>query len=409
MARSLQAAHVAKRDRPVTPARPAVAPPAPNSLAAWGIGLLIAGVTAAIYAGAFDHAFVNWDDWDYVTQNALVLERRLGALLRTIVSLHYHPLSHVVAGSERLGAAVAAALHRHERHPARTRHAARVRARLGPLRPPRGRRRVRRPAVRHPSDARRVGGLDLGAQGRPARVVLPGGGTRLRSLIWIVPRSSKGRVAGADVRAVRARVPREGDRGVVPARHAAARLLEAAADPRAAGAARTSLPFSRRGAGVRPARDRGPGRPTSTAGLPSPAPTTRRSRRRARCRCSSGWHCRCTRASPTCGSLFVPRGLCTVHPYPSAAEARGVAYLLAPIGFAGLLALAWWDARRTRVATTSASAGTWRRWRRCCSGSPSAFRSCPSATPTCPISGSCSRSASGSTPWRSARARHSSP
>jgi tetratricopeptide (TPR) repeat protein len=53
----------------------------------------IAALTLAVYARAFGHEFLNWDDWDYVLGNGLVTGRHWGALLRAIVSDNFHPLS----------------------------------------------------------------------------------------------------------------------------------------------------------------------------------------------------------------------------------------------------------------------------------------------------------------------------
>jgi tetratricopeptide (TPR) repeat protein len=53
----------------------------------------VAAITFAVYAGAPGHAFVNWDDPRYVTENPLVLGKQYGALLTAIVSHHYHPVT----------------------------------------------------------------------------------------------------------------------------------------------------------------------------------------------------------------------------------------------------------------------------------------------------------------------------
>ena len=49
--------------------------------------------------------------------------------------------------------------------------------------------------------------------------------------------------------------------------------------------------------------------------------------------------------------LFVPLGLCGFYPYPSPAEANGLLFLLSPLFLLGTVALAIWDARRTRILT----------------------------------------------------------
>jgi len=53
----------------------------------------IAALTFAVYARGFGHQFVDWDDWDYVLDNALVTGRHWGALLRAVVALNFHPLT----------------------------------------------------------------------------------------------------------------------------------------------------------------------------------------------------------------------------------------------------------------------------------------------------------------------------
>lgn len=73
------------------PASPRRAPRS-RSLAPWLV-LGVCAVTFAVYAGAFDNGFVDWDDQDYVTENPLVLARDHGGLLRAVVSNHYHPLT----------------------------------------------------------------------------------------------------------------------------------------------------------------------------------------------------------------------------------------------------------------------------------------------------------------------------
>jgi hypothetical protein len=85
--------------------------------------------------------------------------------------------------------------------------------------------------------------------------------------------------------------------------------------------------------------------------------------------------------------LLVPARLCALDPFPLPAEAGRPQYLIAPLFMLGTFALAVWDARRSRVLTFAVG-GTSRRWHSCCSGSRSARRSWPIATPTCRTSGS---------------------
>src|SRR5207249_1925961 len=53
----------------------------------------LAAVTFAAYAGAFAHPFIDWDDWEYVLYNGLVLGKRYAELLRVVVAGNYHPLT----------------------------------------------------------------------------------------------------------------------------------------------------------------------------------------------------------------------------------------------------------------------------------------------------------------------------
>lgn len=53
----------------------------------------IAAVTFAAYTGAFDHAFVSWDDPDYVEENTLVQSHDTHGLLTAVISNNYHPLT----------------------------------------------------------------------------------------------------------------------------------------------------------------------------------------------------------------------------------------------------------------------------------------------------------------------------
>jgi Flp pilus assembly protein TadD len=73
--------------RPVTPARR-------NGLVlALLTAAAVASITLAAYRGAFDHAFVAWDDPAYVEENAVVQQQRYGELLTSVVCLNYHPLT----------------------------------------------------------------------------------------------------------------------------------------------------------------------------------------------------------------------------------------------------------------------------------------------------------------------------
>lgn len=53
----------------------------------------VAAVTFAAYTGAFDHAFVSWDDPDYVQENSLVQHHDTHGLLTSVISNNYHPLT----------------------------------------------------------------------------------------------------------------------------------------------------------------------------------------------------------------------------------------------------------------------------------------------------------------------------
>jgi len=58
-----------------------------------GLLLLVMVLTATAYAGVLGHAFLTWDDPDYVSENALVQHHDTGTLLRAVVSSNYHPLT----------------------------------------------------------------------------------------------------------------------------------------------------------------------------------------------------------------------------------------------------------------------------------------------------------------------------
>jgi tetratricopeptide (TPR) repeat protein len=53
----------------------------------------VAAITFAAYTGAFDHAFVSWDDPDYVEENSLVQRHDTDGLFRSVISNNYHPLT----------------------------------------------------------------------------------------------------------------------------------------------------------------------------------------------------------------------------------------------------------------------------------------------------------------------------
>jgi Flp pilus assembly protein TadD len=61
----------------------------------WAIGTLIAvcGLTLAAYGGVLDHAFVDFDDPDYVQQNPWVQRHDYAALATMVVSNNYHPVT----------------------------------------------------------------------------------------------------------------------------------------------------------------------------------------------------------------------------------------------------------------------------------------------------------------------------
>jgi protein O-mannosyl-transferase len=75
-------------------ARPGPGGPPARSGLAWSLAAAtLAGLTLFAYRGVLGHGFVDLDDGTYVTENALVLGRHLGALLRAVVSNNYHPLT----------------------------------------------------------------------------------------------------------------------------------------------------------------------------------------------------------------------------------------------------------------------------------------------------------------------------
>jgi protein O-mannosyl-transferase len=78
------------------PARCAGGPRPPRRVGATLLALAaVAAVTFAAYTGAFDHAFVSWDDPDYVEENTLVQQHDTHSLLTAVISNNYHPLTMV--------------------------------------------------------------------------------------------------------------------------------------------------------------------------------------------------------------------------------------------------------------------------------------------------------------------------
>jgi Tfp pilus assembly protein PilF len=77
------------------PARRAIPAPVRRRPAALAflVGAALAAVVIAAYRGALANGFSVLDDWAYVTQNPLVLGRHYGELLRAVVSNNYHPLT----------------------------------------------------------------------------------------------------------------------------------------------------------------------------------------------------------------------------------------------------------------------------------------------------------------------------
>jgi tetratricopeptide (TPR) repeat protein len=57
------------------------------------LGVLLLVVTFAAYGRAFDHSFVEWDDPAYVVDNPLVQAHDFGALWTSVVAGNYHPLT----------------------------------------------------------------------------------------------------------------------------------------------------------------------------------------------------------------------------------------------------------------------------------------------------------------------------
>jgi protein O-mannosyl-transferase len=55
--------------------------------------IILSLITFITFYGAFDNAFVNWDDQVYVEEQPLVLNKEYAALWKTPVSLNYHPLT----------------------------------------------------------------------------------------------------------------------------------------------------------------------------------------------------------------------------------------------------------------------------------------------------------------------------
>ena len=81
-------------DRAPGPARAAGAPRQHHRVGASLLALAaVAAVTFTAYTGAFDHAFLSWDDPDYVEENSLVQRHDTPGLLTSVISNNYHPLT----------------------------------------------------------------------------------------------------------------------------------------------------------------------------------------------------------------------------------------------------------------------------------------------------------------------------
>jgi Tfp pilus assembly protein PilF len=68
-------------------------PPYQADLRAVLIATLVGAIAFAAFVSTFGHSFVEWDDPAYVVDNPLVRGHDLGAMLRAVVSLNYHPLT----------------------------------------------------------------------------------------------------------------------------------------------------------------------------------------------------------------------------------------------------------------------------------------------------------------------------
>lgn len=67
--------------------------PTTSTYTHWLALALIVISTYIIYRPAVHHSFVNWDDQVYVENNEMVLDKKYGELLKTPVSLNYHPIT----------------------------------------------------------------------------------------------------------------------------------------------------------------------------------------------------------------------------------------------------------------------------------------------------------------------------
>ncbi|HKW51219.1 MAG TPA: hypothetical protein VJQ53_05730 [Candidatus Eisenbacteria bacterium] len=74
--------------------QPSGTPRRPDRLGATLLAVgAVAAATFAAYTGAFDHGFVSWDDPDYVEENTLVQSHDVHGLLTAVISNNYHPLT----------------------------------------------------------------------------------------------------------------------------------------------------------------------------------------------------------------------------------------------------------------------------------------------------------------------------
>ena len=83
-----------RRTRPPAAERGPASPPA-LTLPVVLVAAALLALTWAAFAGALGHSFVDWDDFQYVTENPHVLGRHYGELLRTVVVGGYAPLTMV--------------------------------------------------------------------------------------------------------------------------------------------------------------------------------------------------------------------------------------------------------------------------------------------------------------------------
>jgi len=66
-----------------------------NTLVVWGCAAIIAVITFFVLSPSLKNGFVNWDDFDYVTANSMVMNKTvpLIKILKTPVSGNYHPIT----------------------------------------------------------------------------------------------------------------------------------------------------------------------------------------------------------------------------------------------------------------------------------------------------------------------------